>query len=58
MNHVLIRLQRWIRRVMWQRRAKSVLLMALHPRSGCALGGLGRDIVEGVLMGMAFKAGV
>jgi len=58
MNHALIRLQRWIRRVLWQRRAKSVLLMALHPRAGCALGGLGRDIVEGVLMGMAFKAGV
>ncbi len=55
MNQVLIRLQRWIRRVMCQRRAKSVLLMTLHPRAGCAFGELGRDLIEGVILKMAFR---
>jgi len=59
-NHVLIRLQRWIKRalrVRWQKRARSALVMALHPRAiarGCALGGVGRDILEGVIMRLAF----
>jgi len=54
MQHVLIRLQRWIRRVLGRERvrlASVALLMALHPRlgMGCALGELGHDILEGVI---------
>ena len=59
-NHVLIRLQRWIRRVLrvrWQKRARSVLVMALHPRAiagGCSLGEVGRDILGGVILKLVF----
>ncbi len=39
-------------------RSRPVLLMALHPRLGkeCVLGELGRDILEGVIMKLAFQA--
>ena len=48
-NHLLIRLQRWFRRVPEQWRARRlVLAMALHPRLGCdsGLGALGEDILR------------
>jgi hypothetical protein len=55
MQHVLIRLQRWIRRVLGRERvrlASVALLMALHPRlgMGCALGELGHDILEALIL--------
>jgi len=56
-HHLLLRLQRWVRRMLRRERVRPVLLRALTAED-CALGGLGRDIVEGVLLGMAFKAGV
>jgi hypothetical protein len=56
-NHLLIRLQRWIRRVLLRERARLVLLMGLHPRLGCVLlGGLGHEIINGVLMRVGFEA--
>ena len=57
-NHVLIRLQRWIKRVMMRERVRLALLMGLHARLGqeCLLGELGHDIINGVLMKVGFKA--
>jgi hypothetical protein len=58
-NHLLVRLQRWIRRVMMRERVRLVLLMGLHARLGkeCTfLGELGHDIINGVLMRVGFKA--
>ncbi len=59
-NHLLIRLQRWMRRVLLRKRFKLPLLMSMHPRSlqggGCLLGGLGYDILIGVILRLAFRA--
>jgi hypothetical protein len=57
-NHVLIRLQRWIKRVIRRERVRLALLMGLHARLGqeCLLGELGHDIINGVLMKVGFKA--
>lgn len=52
-NHALIRLQRWIRRVVVRRgQIRLALLMGLHARLGqnCALGALGHDLILGLLV--------
>ena len=57
-HHLLLRLQRWIKRVMMRERVRLALLMGLHARLGqeCLLGELGHDIINGVLMKVGFKA--
>jgi hypothetical protein len=56
-HHVLIRLQRWTKRVLRLRKIRLALLMSLHPRLGqhCALGELGHDILLGVIVPLAFR---
>ena len=52
-SHALIRLQRWIRRVVVRRgQIRLALLMAMHPRLGhhCTLAALGHDIILGLLV--------
>jgi hypothetical protein len=52
-NHALIRLQRWIRRVVVRRgQIRLALLMGLHARLGqhCTLGALGHDLILGLLV--------
>lgn len=59
LTHCLIRLQRWIRRVVVRRgQIRLALLMGLHPRLGrhCTLGALGHDIILGPLVGLASVA--
>ena len=52
-NHALIRLQRWIRRVVVRRgQIRLALLMGLHARLGqnCTLSALGHDLILGLLV--------
>jgi len=50
-NHVLVRIQRWAKRMLRQARVRLVLLMALHPRLGAKAGiaELGPDIILDVV---------
>jgi hypothetical protein len=57
-THSLIRLQRWIRRVVIrQGRARLALLMGLHPRLGqqSLLGELGHDMLVGMVLQLAYR---
>ena len=53
-NHLLIRLQRWTRRMLQRERVRTILLRAVTSEK-CAFGALGRDIIEGVILKMAFR---
>ena len=54
-HHLLIRLQRWIRRMQKREKLRPVLLRAVNAKN-CAFGELGRDIIEGVILNMVFRA--
>jgi hypothetical protein len=51
-SHLLIKLQRWIRRKLWEDKKRLVLLMALHPRLGARspLAELSPDIILNIFV--------
>jgi hypothetical protein len=53
-HHALVRVQRWVRRMLQRERLRPVLLRAVTAQN-CAFGGLGRDIIEGVILKMACR---